>query len=68
MRRVLENGKSDTSIEPKKLANNEGNALLLAESVEKRGLTKGNGVQQDKSRGQTRIGLQQALDQIRQAS
>ena len=62
------NGKSDKPIVPKKSSNKDGDASLLAEEMEGRGLAKGNLVQQNSSRTQSRNDLQSALNRIRQAS
>ena len=59
---------SDNPIVPKKRANKEDGAPCSAESVEERGLAKGNPSQQTRPRTQSRQSLQQALDRIRRAA
>ena len=49
-------GKSDSPILAEKPSNNGRGALLLAERVERRGLTKGNTLRQNRSRAQHRAG------------
>jgi group II intron reverse transcriptase/maturase len=63
-----ERRKSDSPILPEKLPNKGWGAPQPAEGVEGRGLAKGNPVQQTRSRTQSRKGLQQALERIRQAA
>ena len=63
-----EPGKSDKPVVPKKPTNNGGRQLRPAESVEGRGLAKGNQVQQNGLRTPCRDGLNSALDRIRQAA
>ncbi len=59
---------SDRSIVPKKAANKEGAAALLAELLEERDLPKGNPRGQTNRRAQNREWLQQALARIRRAA
>ena len=61
-------GKSDGPIVPKKRTNKGGGAPPPAESVEGRGPAKGNSVEQNRFRTQSRIDLQSALDRVRQVS
>ena len=59
-------GKSDKSVVPMKLTNNPGaQTAPEAESVEGRGLAKGNPQKQNRPRAQYRNRLQQALERIR---
>jgi len=60
--------KSDSFVVPEKRPNKGCGAPHTAEGVEGRRLTKGNSGQQTKPRTQSREGLQQALDRIRQAA
>ena len=61
--------KSDSPIQPRNPANKGGRtAAPPAEREEERGLAKGNAREQPRSRAQTRIGLQQALERVRQAA
>ncbi len=60
--------KSDNPIVPEKQANKESGAPDSAESVEERGLAKGNSNQQNRSRTQSRERLQQALERVRKVA
>ena len=60
--------KSDSPIVPRKPPNNGRGAPRFAEEVEGRGLAKGNPAKQNRSRTQSRQGLQRALDRVRQAA
>lgn len=62
-----DDGQSDGAIVPKKPSNN-GDPVSSAEEVEGRAPTKGNSVQQNRSRTQCREDLQHALDRVRQAA
>lgn len=61
-------GKSDRSVVPKKQANKEADASVSAESVEGRGLAKGNAQQQNRHRAQNRESLQRELGRVRQVA
>jgi RNA-directed DNA polymerase len=62
-------GKSDSSVVPGKSANKgEVAATLPAEQMEGRELAKGNSGEQTRTRAQTRLVLQQALDRVRQVA
>ncbi len=66
-----EHGKSDKPIVPKKSANKGSPAARAApaESMEGRGLAKGNSDQQNRTKAQRRtLDLQQALDRIREVA
>lgn len=63
-----EQGKSDSSIVPKKPSNKDDNFQSSAEKVEERELTKGNLFQLNKCRTQSRENLPSALERIRQAA
>ena len=68
---MYEHGKSDKPIVPRKSANKGPPAMRAApaESMEGRGLAKGNSDQQNRTRTQTRtLDLQQALDRIREVA
>ncbi len=58
--------KSDSPIVPEKSANKTPEGV--AESMEERGLTKGNSMEQNTSRTQSRIDVPSALDRIREAA
>ncbi len=58
-------GKSDSPIVPEK-SSNKGRGSVPAERMEGRGLAKGNLVQQNKLRTQSRERLSHALDRVRQ--
>ncbi len=60
--------KSDSSIVPKKTANEDRDDNRSEESDEGRELTKGNSDKHDRRRAQNRENLQHALDRIRQAA
>lgn len=60
--------KSDSPIVPEKPANKGDGAPSPAESVEERGLAKGNSAQQTRTRTQRRAVLQHELDRVRQAA
>lgn len=60
--------KSDRLVVPVKPSNKASDASLAAEEVEGRGLAKGNPLGQTRSRTQSRVGLRQALQRIRQAA
>src|SRR5450756_493969 len=61
-------GKSDKPIGPVKPANKtDAETASVAESVEERGLAKGNPQEQTRRRAQDRIRLQHALERIREA-
>ena len=59
---------SDRSVVPKKAANKDGAAALLAESLEERDLPKGNPQEQTNRRTQDRESLSQAQARIRRAA
>ena len=61
-------GKSDSPIVPKKPANNADGAPSAAETVEERGLAKGNSGGQTRPRTQRRTSLQHELSRVRQAA
>jgi RNA-directed DNA polymerase len=61
-------GKSDKPIVPGKQANKGRGAPRPAESVEERGLAKGNAGQQNRTRTQSQQALQRALDRVRQVA
>jgi group II intron reverse transcriptase/maturase len=62
-------GKSDSFVVPEKPTNKETGAPVSAETVEERGLAKGNSGQQTRSRTQGRKeALQQALERVRKAA
>jgi len=61
-------GKSDSSIVPRKPANKADGAPSAAESVEGRGLAKGNQVERTRTRTQSRTILQPELDRVRQVA
>jgi RNA-directed DNA polymerase len=61
-------GKSDSPKVPRKLPNKGCGAPRSAEAVEGRGLAEGNPIQQPRSRTQSRLDLQHALERIRQAA
>jgi len=61
-------GKSDRPIVPQRPANKAGGRPSAAESVEGRGLAKGNQLQQNGHRTQGRDRLSSALERIRQAA
>jgi RNA-directed DNA polymerase len=61
-----ERGKSDRPVVPVKSPNKAGQPA--AEGMEGRGLTKGNPLEQNASRTQSRIGAPSALERIRQAA
>jgi len=61
-----ERGKSDSSVVPQKPSNRAGGPA--AEAVEGRGLTKGNSLQRNASRTQSRSGAHSALERVRQAA
>ena len=62
-----EHGKSDSPIVPAKPANKAG--APVAELVEERGLTKGNAIQQNTPRTQSRNKeVSSALDRVREAN
>jgi RNA-directed DNA polymerase len=61
-----DDGKSDSSVVPKKLANEA--KVLAKESVEERELAKGNWCECDGHRMQGRVGLQNALTRVREAA
>lgn len=68
---MYEHGKSDKPVVPKKSANNgvRVQERTFAESMEERGLAKGNSDQQNRARTQRRtLDLQHALDRIREAA
>ena len=61
-------GKSDKPVVPEKPANKaDAETASVAESVEERGLAKGNPQEQTRRRAQHRIRLQHALERIRKA-
>jgi RNA-directed DNA polymerase len=60
-----EHGKSDNPIVPEKMSNK---ADMAAETMEGRGLAKGNRSEQNRLRTQGRAGVQSALGRIRQAT
>lgn len=59
---------SDRSVVPKKPTNKAGGAPSAAESVEERGLAKGNSAKQTRIRTQRREILQHELDRVRQVA
>lgn len=61
-------GKSDRPVVAGKLANKDVGAPTSAESVEPRGLAKGNAEDGHRHRTQRRARLQQAVDRVRQAA
>src|SRR3954447_2090530 len=61
-----ERGKSDRPVVPVKSSNNAGQPV--AEGMEGRGLTKGNPLEQNASRTQSRNNAPSALERIRQAA
>src|SRR5919198_1732937 len=62
-------GKSDSSGVPGKSPNKSGgSAAPLAEGMEGRGLAKGNSGEQTRTRAQTRLDLQRALDRVREVA
>ena len=61
-------GKSDRPIVPGKSLNKGRGTPRTAEAMEGRGLTKGNSAQQTRLRTQRRVGLQHALDRVREAA
>src|SRR5215470_687149 len=62
-------GKSDSSVVPVKSPNNgEGSATPPTEGMEGRGLAKGNSGEQNRTRAQTRLDLQRALDRVREVA
>ncbi len=63
-----ERGKSDSLIVPEKPPNKGCGAPRSAEGVEGRGLAEGNPIQQPRSRTQSRLDLQHAVERIRQAA
>ena len=60
--------KSDSPIVPKKRSNKEDGAPSSAETVEERGLAKGNSREQTRTRAQDRTRLQQALARVRKVA
>ena len=60
-----DNRKWDKPIVPQKLSNKGGGRLHPAERVEKRGLAKGDSVEQTRFWTQGQVDLQHALDRIR---
>jgi group II intron reverse transcriptase/maturase len=62
-------GKSDSFVVPAKPSNKDGTpAAPFAERVEERRLAKGNSPEQTRTRAQTRLDLQRALERVREAA
>ena len=61
-------GKSDKSIVPEIRSNKTGTAVQAAETEEERDLAKGNQLQQNEDRTQSRASLDSALERVRQVA
>jgi group II intron reverse transcriptase/maturase len=62
-------GKSDSFVVPTKLSNKDGTtAVLFTERVEGRKLAEGNSRERTRTRAQTRMDLQRALERVREAA